>query len=132
MNDKPYNKLLTLSLVMIILTAGYWFVDKNFLNCENCLARTLIDKGEEKTMETDFLLVDVRTPEEYAAGFMPGAINIPMDDILAGNLGEIAEIDSGTQIRLYCNSGRRAAVVMEALSQSGYTNLKNLHDEDVN
>ena len=53
------------------------------------------------------VILDVRTPEEYAAGHVPGAINIPHDQVRA----RLAEIDSAKDqpIVVYCRSGRRAA-----------------------
>jgi phage shock protein E len=68
-------------------------------------------------------LVDVRTPGEYAAGHIEGALNIPHDRIAerAPELGA----DKGKSFVLYCRSGRRAAFALEALQGVGYTNAVN-------
>ena len=69
------------------------------------------------------VLLDVRSPEEYAAGYLKGARNIPHDRIGA----EIAAVaqDKSAQIILYCRSGRRANTALETLRAMGYTNVSN-------
>ncbi len=61
-------------------------------------------------------LVDVRTPEEYAAGHVDGALNVPVDEVAA----RIAEIPRERPVVVYCHSGRRAARAAETLQQNGY------------
>jgi len=62
-------------------------------------------------------VVDVRTPAEFAAGHVPGAINVPFDEIArrARELGPPA-----TPLVVYCRSGRRSAIAVEALRGLGY------------
>jgi rhodanese-related sulfurtransferase len=69
-------------------------------------------------------VLDVRTPEEYAAGHVPNATNIPHDQIAA----RMAELEShkGSPIVVYCKSGKRAGIAAEALSKAGFTNLRHL------
>lgn len=70
------------------------------------------------------LILDVRTPEEFADGHVPGAVNIPHDRI-----GErIAEVrDAGdVDIVLYCRSGRRAGMAAETLDRAGIGRLLHL------
>ena len=69
------------------------------------------------------LLVDVRTPEEFAAGHLPNAINIPHEKVV----GELAKrgIAKDTPLVLYCRSGRRSGVAEDALAGAGYRQLYN-------
>jgi len=69
------------------------------------------------------VLLDVRSPEEYASGYLKGARNIPHDRIGA----EIAAVvpDKSAQVILYCRSGRRANTALETLRAMGYTNISN-------
>ncbi|MBN1648414.1 MAG: rhodanese-like domain-containing protein [Spirochaetales bacterium] len=76
---------------------------------------------KEKKQGSDFFLIDVRTPEEYAGGHIPGAILVPYETITTG----IPTEDRGALIILYCRSGRRSGVAMEALQAAGYTNVYN-------
>jgi rhodanese-related sulfurtransferase len=70
------------------------------------------------------LVLDVRTPEEYAAGHVPNAINVPHDQIEA-RLAELEARKNGPVV-VYCKSGRRAGIAAEALSKAGFTNLLHL------
>ena len=69
------------------------------------------------------LLIDIRTEEEYGDGHIENSINIPMTEIL-GRIDEITE-DKNSEIRLYCVSGRRSALVKKILCSLGYKNVIN-------
>lgn len=66
-----------------------------------------------------FTIIDVRTAEEYAAGFIPGAILKPYDAMP----GNVAELPKDTPIVLYCRSGRRSAIAKSTLVAAGFTNV---------
>ena len=74
-------------------------------------------------IESQALIVDVRTPEEFADGHYPGAINIPHDTILEGleQLGVTEE----TPVILYCRSGNRSGQAEQALQKEGFTEARN-------
>ena len=69
------------------------------------------------------LLVDVRTPAEYARGHIEGAMNIPYDQIEA-RTGELGD-DKNREIVLYCRSGRRSALAKQTLEKLGFTHVFN-------
>jgi rhodanese-related sulfurtransferase len=62
------------------------------------------------------LLLDVRTPEEFAAGHLPGAVNIPVDDLR----GRLSELPRGREIAAYCQVGQRGYLATRILLQSGF------------
>jgi rhodanese-related sulfurtransferase len=70
------------------------------------------------------LILDVRTPAEYAEGHIEGAINIPYTE-LEDRVSELG-IQLGDEVVVYCRSGRRASIAETALSELGYTNLRDL------
>jgi len=72
----------------------------------------------------DPLWIDVRTAEEYAAGHVSQSINIPYEEI-TDRLGEVTT-DKDALIYLYCRSGRRSGIAMEALEKAGYSNVVNI------
>lgn len=72
---------------------------------------------------TNTVWLDVRSVEEFAAGHVEGAINIPHTDI-AARIGAL-QLAKDTDIALYCGSGRRAGIAIETLQQLGYTKLTN-------
>lgn len=80
---------------------------------------------EELAIEApERLILDVRTPEEYAAGHVENAVNIPHDQ-LAERLPEI-ERYAQAPVVIYCRSGRRAGLAAEVLHEAGFTNLRHL------
>ena len=71
--------------------------------------------------EKDYIILDVRRPDEYAGGHIPGAINVPNEEI---GTAEIAELPSKSQLILvYCRSGRRSKEAAGKLAKLGYTNI---------
>ena len=75
------------------------------------MATVLDGPPDERTM-----LLDVRTPQEFAEGHLPGAVNIPVDD-LRGRLGEIP---AGLRILAYCQVGMRGYIATRILLQKGF------------
>ena len=72
--------------------------------------------------EEGYIILDVRTQEEYDQGHIPGAILIPDTDIEAK--AEEMLTDKSQLILVYCRSGRRSKLAAEALVDLGYTNIK--------
>ena len=71
--------------------------------------------------EKNYIILDVRRPDEYAEGHIPGAINVPNEEI---GTTEIAELpDKSQMILVYCRSGRRSKEASEKLVKLGYTNI---------
>jgi phage shock protein E len=70
------------------------------------------------------LVIDARTPEEYAAGHIPGAINIPHTQA-ADRLEELRPYRD-REIVLYCKSGRRSGIAADILEQAGFGRLSQL------
>ncbi|MBS2028134.1 MAG: rhodanese-like domain-containing protein [Deltaproteobacteria bacterium] len=68
-------------------------------------------------------LVDVRTPSEFQAGHIPGAVNVPLQELgsRAGSLGEKTR-----PVVLYCASGARSAMARSRLKGLGFTQVFNL------
>ena len=68
--------------------------------------------------------IDVRTAEEFSAGHVAGAVNIPYEEI-ANRIGEVTS-DKDASVYLYCRSGRRSGIAMNALREAGYRNTVNI------
>jgi phage shock protein E len=67
-------------------------------------------------------LVDVRTPEEFASGHLPNAVNIPLQE-LSARLGEVA---TDEPVVLYCRSGNRSGQAAQLLAAEGFTQVLDL------
>jgi rhodanese-related sulfurtransferase len=66
----------------------------------------------------DPTLIDVRTPVEFEAGHIPGAVNVPLDE-LRTQLGDLREVLHDHDVVLVCRSGARAGQAQEALQSAG-------------
>ena len=85
----------------------------------------LVQQMDKK--DPNLVLLDVRTAEEFAAGHIPGAINIPHDQ-LPNRLAEIAGAKS-KEVVVYCRSGRRSAIAQETLNAQGFKDVKHLEGD---
>ena len=68
-----------------------------------------------------YIILDVRTPEEFAEKHIPGALNIPNETIGTEELPELPDKDQ--LILVYCRSGNRSKQASEKLAALGYTNI---------
>jgi rhodanese-related sulfurtransferase len=87
------------------------------LSAEELLAR-------EARHDPALVVLDVRTPAEFAEGHVPGAINVPHDEV-AQRLDELAPLRD-KDVVVYCKSGRRAGLALKVLGEHGYTRLAHL------
>lgn len=71
--------------------------------------------------ETNYIILDVRTAEEYAAGHIKDAINIPNETIGDEEISELP--DKNQLIMVYCRSGNRSKQASQKLTNLGYTNI---------
>ena len=70
----------------------------------------------------DVQLVDVRNPGEFAAGTIPGAVNIPVGQLA----GRVAELDAARPTVVYCAGGYRSSVAASLLRQRGFADVSDL------
>ena len=83
-----------------------------------------ISMDEAVTMmeeESGYIILDVRTPEEYRERHIPNAINIPNETIGSEDIQELP--DKAQLIRVYCRSGNRSKQASGKLAELGYTNI---------
>ena len=71
--------------------------------------------------ETEYIILDVRTAEEYSEKHIPGAINIANESIGTKDIPELPDKDQ--LILVYCRSGNRSKQASEKLVKLGYTNI---------
>jgi rhodanese-related sulfurtransferase len=84
--------------------------------------QTIVCDDARKLVAEGAHLVDVRTPHEYAQGALPGAVNIPLQNLLAG----MQQLEQGKPIILYCASGMRSQQAARALSLFGHSSVHDL------
>lgn len=79
------------------------------------------EEGAQLAAAPDAVILDVRTPAEFAEGHLDGAINIDMQAPDA--VARFAELDPEADYVLYCRSGNRSAQVREHLREQGFTSV---------
>ena len=83
-----------------------------------------VNRGVKEFQRTSgAVLLDVRTPEEYRSGHIPGSRNIPLQTI--DKVESVAE-NRDTALYVYCQSGARSRQAAGVLKQMGYTNVNNI------
>ena len=83
-----------------------------------------VNAEEAATMmeeESGYIILDVRTAQEYSEKHIPGAINIPNETIGTEDIPELP--DKEQLILVYCRSGNRSKQASEKLVKLGYTNI---------
>ena len=70
------------------------------------------------------LLIDVREPDEFAAGHVPGAVNVPRG-MLEFRIADL-QPDGNAPVLVYCKTSGRAALAAVALQEMGYLNVKSI------
>ena len=86
------------------------------------MSRSNLQQIATKTVSAEPIIIDVRTPTEFAGGAYPGAKNIPLDE-LPSRINELG--DKSRDITVYCASGARSAYAQRMLLQMGYSDVKN-------
>lgn len=82
---------------------------------------TMSEAVEMMSNESDYIILDVRRPDEFAAGHIPNAVNFPNESIGADEIVELPDKDK--LILVYCRSGNRSKQASEKLVKLGYTNI---------
>lgn len=72
-----------------------------------------------KTLPKNHIVLDIRTPEEFAEGHVPGAINIDHEDVL----NHVEELKKYEKIYVHCKSGGRVSRTVPGMKQAGLNNL---------
>lgn len=105
----------TVSWIVLALVVGFVLWNRFAGKTSSADAKALVASGAA--------LVDVRSPGEYAGGHIPGAINIPVDQVStrAAELG-----DKGRPVVVYCRSGARSASAASTLRALGFAKVADL------
>ena len=111
--------ILLLLAVMLLTACGQ---DKE--NDQGAVYVNITAEEAKQIMDSEegYIILDVRTQEEYDQGHIPGAIVISHEEIT--EKAENVLSDKDQLILVYCRSGRRSKIAAEALVELGYTNIK--------
>lgn len=106
------------ALLVLLLAVGLTVTRVGGSASEHISAESLMSR---LTAETAPLVLDVRSPAEYAAGHIPGATNLPYYKI-PEQLTKLAEF-TNDEIVIYCEAGVRAGIARGALEQAGFQQI---------
>ena len=114
------KKLIFLLLAVMMLTA----CGQDKENDQGAVYVNITAEEAKQIMDSEegYIILDVRTQEEYVQGHIPGAIVISHEEI--AEKAEEVLTDKDQLILVYCRSGRRSKIAAEALVELGYTNIK--------
>ena len=113
-----YNAIRLTGLLFVLMTSGVYADYKGELSQA---------QAQEKMAAGAITVIDVRSAGEYQAGHVPGALNIPYDQI-EQHLDQISMLKN-KPVLLYCRSGRRAGMAESTLTQLGFTQLYHLEGD---
>lgn len=114
------KRILPLILVLLLVLTGCGNTDPDEQN--NSYEKISMSEGI-KRMESDedYILLDVRRADEFEAGHIPGAVNLPNEEIGREDIPSLP--DKEQTIYIYCRSGNRSKQAADKLLALGYTNL---------
>ena len=114
------KKLIFLLLAVMMLTA----CGQDKENDQGAVYMNITAEKAKEIMDSEegYIILDVRTQEEYDEGHIPGAAQISHEEIAEKAEGVLTDKDQ--LILVYCRSGRRSKIAAEALVELGYTNIK--------
>ena len=117
------KKIVFVSLIVLLSLYGFVACDQEEKDMKNTYEQITPDEAK-KIMDTEkgYIILDVRTEEEFAEGHIEGAILIP--DYEVADKAESILNDKDQLILVYCRSGRRSKIASEELVNLEYTNVK--------
>ena len=118
---KFMKKIIPIVLSALMLTGCVGAGNGTSNNTKGYRRISMDEAVEMMERETGYIILDVRRPDEFAAGHIPNAINVPNEIIGTAEIPELPDKDQ--LIMVYCRSGRRSKEASEKLAKLGYTNI---------
>lgn len=111
------HRLFLILLIVLLLTGCAVSTDKDVTYTQI----TMSEAVEMMESKSDYIILDVRRPDEFATGHIPNAINIPNESIGTDEISELPDKDQ--LILVYCRSGNRSKQASQKLVKLGYSNV---------
>lgn len=104
--------MIPLFLLMAVLVSACSTASSQLISPDNYVSQFIEDGAEH-------ILIDVRTPQEFAEGHIAGSVNIPFDQISF----RLDEIPTDMPVVVYCRSGNRSAIAARTLVENDYSQV---------
>ena len=111
-------KIIVLLMLLTLLLTGY---AAPRASANGYRQITMDEAVEMMAQESNYIILDVRTLEEYESGHIPGAICVPNETIFQSDIPELPDKDQ--LILVYCRSGNRSKQASAKLAMLGYTSI---------
>ena len=116
-------------VALVILVSGFLYVfspeQKRLSTSGKAINHVTFDEGSQIIAKNpSMIILDVRTPEEYAQGHLAGAINVNVESVTFDEY--ISKLDRNISYFVYCRSGRRSAVAVKRMEDLGFSSTYNL------
>ena len=118
------KKLKILSLFLVLSLTGVTIACQQGNKSSGEISTVSTAEFKSLVDQQSGVILDVRTPEEFAEGHIPGAINL---DVNGSNFkDEIGKLDKAKSYEVYCRSGKRSLKASEMMQSEGFTKVTNL------
>jgi rhodanese-related sulfurtransferase len=115
----------SLSIIVALIVTGmflYFYVHSRSVSMQATTQTLSPQQYQQQFAQEKHLLLDVRQPEEFKAGHIPGAQNISLQTLEQ----RLAEVPKSQPVVLICRSGNRTKAAAQILAQAGYTQVYDL------
>ncbi len=110
---------------LLLITTAFTLFSLTACAKENKVEIQINQQQQIQLAKQNYLLIDVRTPQEYAQNGLKEAVSIPYDEI-KNNIDKFTNGNKDIVIKVYCRSGNRAGSAIEILKSMGYNNVESL------
>lgn len=132
--DTKHLRFVTIFILSTLLLPGFGYaanvppnVEQLVANAKKSIKTIKMDEFKKMHDKMEFdLIVDVRDPDEYVTGYIPGAINVSRGKLEFGiwqHVGGTTSPKLNTKMALYCGSGSRCALAAKSLKDLGFSNV---------
>jgi len=126
-----YSRIFLLTFVLIsFIACGQKENSKSNDTNVDQASISLISPADLNSINKDILLIDVRTPEEFASGHIENAVNMNYSD--SDFDAQLKKLDKNKAVYLYCKIGKRSANTADKLEEMGFAKIYDLEGGTVN
>lgn len=113
----------TFFVLCLLVVSGFFVTACSSTSSTGFTSTTSSDSSSVTTVSSE-IIIDVRSPEEFSQGTLPGAVNINVES--PDFVDRISSLDKSESYTVFCRSGRRSAIAAGIMKDNGFTLVKDL------